>query len=234
MEQLGVDIFYVTNFTSAFAHLKPQEFVDQYIVGLHAQVVVAGFDYTYGPQEIANMEQLPMYAKGRFDIVAVDKISEEVEKISSTQIRALLDEAKLEKVAHLLGYTYETRGIVVHGDARGRTLGFPTANIRVDAEARLPKPGIYVVRIQVAGVWYEGVASIGFNVTFGAGRGMTVEVYILDFDQEIYGEKVAVQWLHYLRSEIKFASKEELIVQLQQDTQNTRDYFSSLRMKGEK
>lgn len=225
MASLGVDIFYVTSFTSSFAHLSPQNFVDEYMVGLHAKVVVAGFDYTYGPGDIANMERLPEYAKGRFEIVVVNKVAEEKEKISSTRIRELLDQSKLEEVNELLGCPYETRGVVVHGDARGRTLGFPTANINVGPEVRLPKPGIYVVRIKVAGKWHQGVASIGFNVTFGAGRGMTVEVYILDFDQDIYGEKVAVEWLHYLREEIKFSGKEALIEQLNQDAAQARAYF---------
>lgn len=225
MESLGVDLFYVTSFTSSFAHLDPQAFVDQYIVALHAEVVVAGFDYTYGPQETANMDLLPQYAKNRFEIVAVKKVTEEEKKISSTRIRELLDQSRIEEANELLGYSYETRGVVVHGDARGRTLGFPTANINVGAEVRLPKPGIYVVKIKVADKWYHGVASIGFNVTFGAGRGMTVEVFILDFDQDIYGEQVAVEWLHYLREEIKFSGKEALIQQLNQDVAQTREYF---------
>lgn len=226
MEALGVDYLYVVEFTSAFASLSPQEFVDQYIVGLNAKVAVAGFDYTYGPRDIATMENLPKYANNRFEIVNVCEQLENQEKISSTIIRQLMDEGNLPEVKKLLGYTYEITGTVMHGDARGRTLGFPTANIKLTTKVRLPKPGVYAVRIKVGNQWYDGMASIGYNITFEAGRGMTVEVYILNFNQNIYGEQVSVEWHQYLRPEVKFDGVESLIAQLKQDEQDTEAYFA--------
>lgn len=225
MAELGVDILYEVDFTSAFASLKPQLFVDQYIVGLHAQVVVAGFDYTYGKKEIASMEQLPSYAHERFEIVVVEKQMNEKSKISSTRIRQCLDSGNIEEANGLLGYVYETTGRVVHGDARGRLLGFPTANIEVTKNVRLPRVGVYAVKIRVGKKWFLGMASIGHNITFEANRPLTVEVYILDFEQDIYGEKVTVLWHHYLRDELKFDSMEALIEQLKQDELDTLNYF---------
>ncbi|MBO0421416.1 riboflavin biosynthesis protein RibF [Enterococcus plantarum] len=225
MEKLGVDILYVIEFTSAFACLTPQEFVDQYIVGLHAKAAVSGFDYTYGPKDIADVAHLPGYAKERFEVVTVSKEELDGAKISSTRIRELMEQGRMEDVTVLLGYVYETDGTVVHGDARGRLLGFPTANIKVKSTVRLPRIGVYAVKIKVGNKWYIGMGSIGHNDTFGDGRDLTVEVYILDFHQDIYGEQVTVRWNHYLRDQVKFDGAENLIVQLKQDEQDTADYF---------
>ncbi|MEY8445346.1 riboflavin biosynthesis protein RibF [Enterococcus ratti] len=226
MASLGIDYLYEIDFTSSFAHLTPQEFVDQYIVGLHAKVAVSGFDYTYGPKEIANVEHLPIYAKKRFEIVTVPKEEDQGEKISSTRIRRLLDEGAIEKVVCLLGAAYEVEGVVVHGDARGRLLGFPTANIKVKSTVYLPKEGVYVSEIKVGENWYSAMGSIGHNDTFGENRELTVELYILNFDQDIYGEHVKVRWHHFLRNQVKFPNMETLIEQLKSDEKATVDYFA--------
>ncbi|QIL46412.1 riboflavin biosynthesis protein RibF [Vagococcus coleopterorum] len=226
MEDLGVDILYVVEFTSAFASLSPDEFVDQYMLGLHADTVVAGFDYTYGPRDIATMTNLPKYTNGRLEIISVPKQTEADTKISSTAIRDLMEAGEMERVSEFLGYPYTMEGTVVHGDARGRTLGFPTANIKVPGMSRMPRTGVYAVKIQVAGKWYSGMAQIGRNITFEANRDVTVEVNILDFSQDIYGEQVAVEWHHYLRDEIKFDGIEGLVAQLKQDQVDTETYFS--------
>ena len=173
MAALGIDYLYEVDFTSSFAHLAPQEFVDQYIVGLHAKYAVSGFDYTYGPKDIADVAHFPEYAKGRFKIVTVSKEEEQGEKISSTRIRGLLDSG-----------------------------------------------------IKIGETWYPAMGSIGHNDTFGEGRELTVELYILDFNQDIYGEHVAVRWNQFLRDQVKFSSVEELIEQLKEDEQATAEYFS--------
>ena len=225
MEWLGVDYLYEVEFTSTFAHLSPQTFVDQYIVGLHAQVAVSGFDYTYGPREIADVAHLPEYAKGRFEIVTVEKESDGGAKISSSRIRELLAEGNMEEANHLLGYPYTISGLVIHGEARGRLLGYPTANVNFSRYARLPMEGVYVCQLQVGDTWYEAMGSIGHNDTFGEGRQLTMEINILDFHEEIYGETVNVRWLHLIRNQVKFNSAEELIDRLKQDEEETRAYF---------
>ncbi|RHH69569.1 MULTISPECIES: bifunctional riboflavin kinase/FAD synthetase [Vagococcus] len=228
MTRLGVDYLYVIEFTSSFAGLSPQEFVDEYMVGLHAKVVVAGFDYTYGKKDTANMSVLPTYAKDRFEIVEVQKLSDREEKVSSTAIRECMKIGDMRAANQLLGYAYETTGVVVHGDKRGRLLGFPTANIKAPSYSLLPKVGVYVVKIKVADKWYMGMAQIGYNITFETNRPMTIEVNILDFSDDIYGEQVSVEWLHFLRGEKKFDNVDGLIAQLKQDEQDTREYFDNL------
>lgn len=225
MASLGVDYLYEIDFTSSFAHLAPQDFVDQYIVGLHAKYAVSGFDYTYGPREIADVEHLPRYAKKRFEVVTVPKEVDEGEKISSTRIRFLLDHGDVDEVTRLLGNLYEVEGVVVHGDARGRLLGFPTANIKVKSTVHLPKEGVYVAEIMVGDRWYQAMGSIGHNDTFGDDRELTVELYILNFAQDIYGEHVKIRWHHFLRDQVKFSSVETLIEQLKADEKATAEYF---------
>jgi riboflavin kinase/FMN adenylyltransferase len=227
MAKLGVDVLYEVAFTSSFAALKPQAFVDQYIVGLHAKVAVSGFDYNFGKDQTADAKNLPKYAKDRFDSIIVAKKTEEneSEKISSSRIRRLLSEGRLDEANHLLGYVYETTGTVIHGEARGRTLGYPTANIQVPEDMKLPKEGVYVNQIKVGDQWYPAMGSIGLNDTFGTNRMLTVEINILDFNEDIYGEKVVVRWYHMLRGQVAFESAEGLIRQLEQDEQATRDYF---------
>ncbi|MBU5366416.1 riboflavin biosynthesis protein RibF [Enterococcus devriesei] len=227
MAKLGVDLLYEVAFTSAFAALDPQTFVDQYIVGLHGKVAVSGFDYNFGKDQSADAKYLPKYAKDRFEVVTVAKKTEknEEEKISSSRIRRLLSEGRLEEANHLLGYIYEVSGTVIHGEARGRTLGYPTANIQVPEDMNLPKEGVYVNQIKVGDQWYPAMGSIGHNDTFGPNRMLTVEINILDFDQEIYGEKVKVRWYHMLRGQVAFESVDGLVKQLEIDEQATRDYF---------
>lgn len=225
MDKIGVDYLYEVDFTSAFASLSPQDFVEQYIINLHAKTVVAGFDYTFGKKEVASMEHLPMYANNRFDIVVVEKQTLKEKKISSTRIRLALEIGDMAVANKLLGYTYATPGRVVHGDARGRLLGFPTANIEVENFVKLPRIGVYAVEILVGGQVYKGMASIGHNVTFEPNRPLTVEVYILDFSDDIYGEEVTVFWHDYLRGEEKFDSIDALIAQLKQDELATVHFF---------
>lgn len=225
MADLGVDVLYEVAFTSAFAAQSPQVFVDKYIVGLHAKVAVSGFDYTYGKDSTADAQHLAEYAKGRFEVITVAKQTEDQEKISSTRIRKLLSEGRLDEANHLLGYIYETTGTVIHGEARGRLLGYPTANIQVREDMNLPREGVYVNQILIGDRWYQAMGSIGHNDTFGPNRLLTVEINILDFDQDIYGEKVNVRWHHFLREQVAFHSAKELIEQLEADEQATRAYF---------
>lgn len=226
MEGLGVDIFYILTLNNDLASLTPQDFVTKYMIDLHAQVVVAGFDYTYGKKDIANMDKLSKYAHQQFEVVTVPELISEDQKISSTRIRAAIDKGQINDVNRLLGYEYQTIGEVVHGEARGRELGFPTLNLEFNEHIRIPGPGIYVTRVQVSGVWYRGMASIGYNVTFGQDRELTVEINLFDFNEMIYGQQVTVEWLSYLRSEIKFDGIDGLISQLNQDKKMTNAYFN--------
>ena len=230
LKELGVDIFYLVDFTKEFGALSPQEFVDQYIFGLNAKVVVAGFDYTYGKRDIANMELLPKYASNRFEIISIAEQKSDNGKISSTAVRDLLLQGEIEKANELLGYDYIMDGVVVHGFGRGsKMLGFPTANIEVSNDTFLLKNGVYIVEMLVEGKWIPVMASIGINPTFDDVHKVTIEVNLLDFDKDIYHFPVRVKWLKYLRLELKFEGIDALIAQLKKDEQDTRNYFKTKR-----
>ncbi|MDR3190679.1 MAG: riboflavin biosynthesis protein RibF [Lactobacillaceae bacterium] len=225
--ELGVDITYVVNFTSAFAKLEPQAFVDQYMAGLNAVAVVAGFDHTYGPKDQANMTNLPTYAAGRFEVIEVPAVLLAGVESASRQARQLVDDGKIEQLNQMLTIPYQTSGVIVHGDARGRELGYPTLNIETTSGERLPAGGVYVTSVQIDGVWYQGMGQIGYNVTFGAGRAQTVEINVFNFNQEVYGERVRVNWHQYLRGEVKFTGVEALIAQLQNDQAAAQLFFAT-------
>ncbi len=230
LKSLGVDVLYEVDFTAKFGNLSPQEFVDRYIVDWHAKVVVAGFDYTYGKAAKANMDTLHTYAKNRFEIVKVDKKTDDEDKISSTRIRRYIGEGKIHQANSLLGYIYETSGFVIHGDARGRELGYPTANIYPHPYVMVPKRGVYAVKMWVNDEWLDGMASIGYNPTFGHRPSYSIEVHIFDFNEDIYGEDVRVKWVDYLRDEIKFNSVEELIEKLDQDELDAKESLAKVKI----
>lgn len=224
-KQQGIDIAYVARFDKIMAKLPPQYFVDHFMVALHAKVVVAGFDYTYGKPDMANMETLPHFAHGRFDVAVVDCQTLNAEKIGTTQIKTALNHGNIEKVNQLLGYRFNFPGKVVHGKARGRELGFPTLNIQSAGDQWLPGIGVYAVRVKVDDQWYQGMCSVSHNETFGDNP-LTIEINLFDFNQMIYGKKVEVEWDKYLRTPAKFESVEQLIAQLKQDKINTQKYFA--------
>ena len=229
LETLGVSEMYKMQFTSQLAGLSPQVFVDEVLMQLNPVAVVAGFDHLYGSDKNqANMANLAIYAKARFDVIIVPEFDDLGLKIGSSKIRSALCVGDMQTVNRQLGRIYHTTGIVVHGEARGREQAFPTANVLTPELEWLPGIGIYAVKISIAGQWHIGMASIGRNVTFGDNRPITVEINILDFNQAIYGEDVTVAWHNHLRGEVKFNQVDDLITQLEKDKVATRTYFETL------
>ncbi|MBL3529925.1 bifunctional riboflavin kinase/FAD synthetase [Companilactobacillus zhachilii] len=220
VEQLGVDYLYFVQFSEDFAHLQPQEFVDQYMVGLKAKYVVAGFDYTYGKKDIANMQRLPEYAQRRFETVTVPEQLINGQKIGSSAIKTFISQGHIQTANEFLGYSYQNQGEVIHGLQRGRTLGYPTANLAVDGSQLVPAIGVYATRIKIGKKWYGAMTSVGYNVTFKENTGVTIETNIFDFDEQIYGQHVELEWVRYLRGEVKFDGAEGLIKQLELDKAN--------------
>lgn len=227
IEKLGVDRLYFVKFTNDFAKLKPQEFVDEYMIQMRAKFVVAGFDYTYGKRDIANMETLPNYSRNEFEIVTVPKQTVAAEKIGSSSIKELIQSSKVDEANRLLGYDYQNTGVVVHGLQRGRTLGFPTANLAVGKDELIPSIGVYTTQILVDGVWYDSMTSVGYNVTFSENTGITVECNIFDFDKDIYDRAVKIKWIHFLRGEVKFDGAESLVEQLKKDRSDSQEFLKN-------
>lgn len=227
IENMGVDRLYIVHFTREFANLLPQEFIDDYIIQLNVKHVVAGFDYTYGKMGKGTMETIQFHSREQFEYTIVPKLAVNGEKVSSTLIRTYLRQGEVDAVPLLLGRYYTSSGVVGHGDKRGRTIGFPTANVDVFEEFILPPTGVYAVRLLVDGKWHNGVCNLGYKPTFNNEKAAkpTVEVHIFDFNQDIYGKLVIVEWHQKIRDEQKFSGIDALVEQINKDKQQALDYF---------
>ncbi|MFK5276713.1 bifunctional riboflavin kinase/FAD synthetase, partial [Lactococcus lactis] len=197
----GVDYLVFKDFTSNFAHQTSTEFAESVVKRFNPKVVITGFDYTTG-SDMKNLKSTEDYR-----VVIMPEKADEHGKISSTRIRKAVEEGDIAQANELLGYSYETRGLVVHGFARGRQLGYPTANLVIKDYVHLPAVGVYTCDVIFAGERHRGFASIGYNDTFN-GTEKTVEVHIFDFNGEIYGEKLTVLWLDKIRDMINFDGKD--------------------------
>ncbi|WP_316248597.1 bifunctional riboflavin kinase/FAD synthetase [Streptococcus cristatus] len=223
LENLGVDYLYLIDFTSHFSKNTAREFFDKYVSALKAKAVVAGFDYHFGSDK-RKAEELADYFGGR--IVIVSSVNQDDEKISSTRIRETIQNGDVAKAHQLLGYPLSTRGIVVHGNARGRTIGYPTANLAPLDRVVLPADGVYVVDVEHNGKIFRGMASVGKNVTF-EGDELRFEANLFDFAEEIYGDTIRIIWLDKIRDMVKFDGIEELVAQLKSDEEVARNWERS-------
>lgn len=230
LEALEVDTVFVVHFTSDFAKLSPEQFIQYFIRDLHVKHVTAGFDFSFGAYGKGDMALMQQLANGDYTVTVVDKQSDADEKISSTRIRKLLQDGDMEAVRELLGRAFEVPGMVVHGDKRGRTMGFPTANVQAMEGCFTPATGVYAVKILVQNEWHNGVCNVGYKPTFNnpENKQLSIEVHILDFDKNIYGEEVTVGWYKRIRSERKFNGIDELIAQIDRDKHEAIEYFKRL------
>ena len=213
LEKNGVDQLVMTPFTSEFASNTPAEFIERYVKGLNAQALVAGFDYHFGNCR-ADVQDLMELFDGQVEIVS--EVSLSGEKVSSTRIRQAIQSGDVSLANQLLGYPFMTEGIVVHGDARGRTIGYPTANLAPFDRVHLPSEGVYVAEVEVDGKRYRAMTSVGKNVTFD-GTELRIEAHIFEFDRFIYGEKMTIFWLEKIRDMVKFDGIEDLMEQMKSD-----------------
>ena len=227
LANLGVDTTFVVHFTSDFAKLSPENFVDTFIKNLNVQHVTAGFDFSFGAFGKGNMEMMQQLSTGAFGVTIIEKCADDLEKISSTRVRQALSAGDMETAHKLLGRAFEVPGIVVHGDKRGRTLGFPTANVQHMDGCFIPATGVYAVRILVQDEWHDGVCNVGYKPTFKDpnNKQLSIEVHIFNFDKNIYGEEVVVGWYKRLRSERKFNGIDELVAQIELDKKAAIDFL---------
>ncbi|HWK23190.1 MAG TPA: riboflavin biosynthesis protein RibF [Ureibacillus sp.] len=229
LEEFGVENVFVVHFTSDFAKLSPEDFIQFFIKDLNVKHVTAGFDFSFGQFGKGNMETMKELSNGEYGVTVIEKQTDLEEKISSTRIRQYLQDGDMESAAKLLGRAFEVPGIVVHGDKRGRTIGFPTANIQSMEGSFIPATGVYAVKILVQNEWYNGVCNVGYKPTFKNpdDKQLTIEVHILDFNRNIYGEEVKVGWYKRLRSEKKFDGIEALKTQIEKDKNEAIEYFAT-------
>ena len=221
----GIDYVVLQRFNTAFAGIEALDFRDNIIARkLNARFVLVGDDFRFGRKRGGDFALLQ--ASPDFTVRSVATVALNEDRVSSTGVRQALAAGHLALAAQLLGRPYSISGRVVGGDKLGRELGFPTANIRI-RHNRPPMMGIYVVQVHGLDKTYQGVASLGVRPTVkGAGAAPVLEVYLFDFNRQIYGEHLRVDFLHKLRDEQKFAGLEALIAQIHQDCDDARNWLA--------
>jgi len=230
IENSGVDVLICVPFTKEFATISAEDFVqDVLLKSIGMKAIVVGKDYTFGRNREGDIDLLKTYAKNLgFEVIVADWIQTSKNwpgRISSTRTRELVMAGKVDEAQKLLGRYYQIRGKVTSGRNRGgRLLGFPTANILLQNEL-CPKNGIYAVTVECSGKIYQGVANIGFSPTFDD-HIFSVEVHILDFNKNIYGQKIRINFVQRIRGEKKFSSISELSDQINKDTVRARNILS--------
>lgn len=231
LEKLGVENLLIINFTKEFASLSAEDFIYDYLInGIGLTEIVLGHDHHFGKGRRGNAELLQKIAdKEGFIVTKAEAFMIDGEAVSSTKIRNAIAEGDIIRANRLLGRNYEFSGIVVGGDKRGRELGFPTANIKLSSQEKLlPASGVYAVKVMVENERHTGLLSIGKRPTFYNQGELVSEVYIFDFNREIYGAKVTTELVERLRGEVKFNSAEELINQMNTDKENGYKIFNKL------
>lgn len=221
LEELGVDYVVLIHFDLDLSQLLPEQFHSQFLSDV--TTVVVGSDYRYGYRGSGNTETLK--ADNR-NVVAFEVIKDENEKIGSNTIRGLLMEGRVEEIKRLLNRSYTITGIVGHGSKIGRTMGIRTANVELSEEYQVLKKGVYIVHVTIEGSLVHGVCNIGTNPTINTLEKMRLEVHLLNFEQDIYGKEITIEFLQRIRDELKFDSKEELIAQIHDDIRKTVEYFA--------
>lgn len=222
LEKENIDYLFVIEFSKEVAHLSPEDFIERYLLSSHICHVVCGFDFRFGDKnkgDTYTLQQCP-----QLDVSVVEEVIYLGKKISSTRIRKILENGKLDEMNHLLGRHYCISGKVIRGRRIGHSNGFPTANVDY-ASYFLPQRGVYVVKFYVNEKEYMGMCNIGYNPTYKVLDKLSLEVNILDFDGDIYDQDVTVEFYKMIRPEKSFASQEELIQQLIHDKDYVRRFF---------
>jgi riboflavin kinase/FMN adenylyltransferase len=225
MEKYGVDHLFLLDFSEDFSKLTPDEFADLCIVqGLNARHVVVGDNFLFGYMASGNIQTLQNIGEQKG--FAVDVV-QNVKNISSTRIRKAISQGDMTEVHNLTGRFWRIEGVVEKGFERGRTLGFPTANISIDKYIH-PQKGVYAVKVGIERlekiVWHNAIANFGIRPTFNLQKHL-VEINIFDFKEDIYNKKIYVNFVDFIRAEKKFSSAEMLVKQIDMDVKKAKQLF---------
>lgn len=221
----GLDILIYNSFTMDMARTSPREFVENILVkNLGVRQVYVGFNYTFGHKGSGTPELLEELGREYgFGVRVIPPVELDGELVSSSLIRSYLEKGEIETAGKLLGYYPMIEGLVVAGEKRGSTIGFPTANLAVPADLSIPNRGVYAARAEVDGKIYKAAINIGNKPTFHAEYPICVEAHLIDFHENIYGKQVRLFFRRKIRDERKFAGVEELMTQIARDRQSVID-----------
>jgi riboflavin kinase/FMN adenylyltransferase len=226
LEFLGIEQTIVVPFTREFAGQPAEDFLRNVIHDrLHAKEVYLGKGFAFGAGRGGNIDLLKrMSSELGFVADEVDELQIRRRRVSSSKIRELLAEGRVNLARRMLGRPYGVEGVVIRGDRRGHTIGFPTANLKPHNRV-IPRYGVYATATLIDGTWRRGVTNIGVRPTFGTETEPSIETYVLDFDGDLYGDVLRVRFLHRIRDEKKFSGIDELKAQIDRDVTRARNYF---------
>ncbi len=218
LEELGVEIIYVMDFNEQIMKLSPEQFIKNILVErLNAKLITVGFDYRFGYKAQGDSNYLKELGKiNGFDVNIIGPVYIDDEIVSSTIIRNLIIKGNIAKANKFLGRNYSFIGTVIKGSSRGRKLGFPTANISLNDRYVIPKIGVYKTFTHVDNRRFLSLTNIGYNPTFNE-KELKIETYILDFNKDIYGSIIKIEFVEFIRDDIKFNTVEELKNQMNKD-----------------
>lgn len=224
LDQAGVDHLVVIPFTRSFSELTSEEYIRQILIGkIGTRKLVIGYDHRFGRDREGGFDYIQAHqSEYGFEVEEIPRQDVEAVGVSSSKIRAALNEGNVQTANRFLGRLYSLNGTVVKGRQLGRTIGFPTANLQVDDPSKLiPANGVYAVDVEYAGQTLGGMLNIGFRPTV-AGTNQTIETYIFDFGKDIYGEHITLKFKEFLRPEQKFDGLPALVAQLKHDEESAR------------
>ena len=228
LEELGVDELIIQEFNDEFSNLNANEFIKHLLKFCEIKEIIVGFNHKFGKDREAGIDELKIYGKKYgFDVCEIDAFDINQINISSTKIRNAIGAGEVELCNEYLGYNFSIDGNIVKGKSIGKKIGFPTANIRVEENYKiLPKNGVYFVSCKIKNIQKFGMMNIGFNPTFG-NKKLTIEVNIFDFNQDVYDENIKIEFIKFIRNEIKFQNIDELIKQIKIDRETCKSYMNS-------
>ncbi|UQZ87384.1 Riboflavin biosynthesis protein RibF [Paenibacillus konkukensis] len=229
LERMGVDTMYLVSFNPDFMQLTPEQFVENVLIPMKVNTVIVGFDFNFGYRGAGTPDTLCELAQGRFAVEVVRPYQQGGVKVSSTLVREHLQKGEIEEANALLGRRYTVEGTVVNGDGRGRTIGFPTANINLAESFVIPALGVYAVQVTIDGEKFNAVMNVGKKPTFVADlERPTLEAHLFDFSRTIYGSAISVEFIAFLRPERKFSAVDELIAQIRRDADRAKSILTAL------
>jgi riboflavin kinase/FMN adenylyltransferase len=226
LDEAGIEAVAVIDFDNAVRHLSPRAFVEVFLTGaLNADLVAVGRGFRFGYQAEGTVDHLRLLGQELgFDVVEAQIVNLHGTEVRSSSIRASIAMGSVELAARMLGRPFEIAGAVVEGDRRGRTIGFPTANIMMPEGVVRPAGGVYAVRCLVGGSRIDGVCNVGTRPTFGGGE-ESIEVHLYDIDVDLYGKTVLVEFVDRIRDEKRFESVEALVAQINVDIATAKSIF---------
>jgi len=225
IEKFGIQTVLVVSFDEKFSNLSSQEFIQKIVVNiLRAKVVIVGENFQFGKNREGDISLLNRLAsRYNFQVFSIPSVTKENMVVSSSMIRSLLQEGKIEKTNLLLGRSYEIDGKVIKGKSLGKSLGFPTANIQTENE--IVPSGVFITSVGINAKTLPSLTNIGICPTFSQ-QETNIESYIINFDQDLYGEKIKINFFKKIRDEMKFATPEELSSQIKKDLEAAKSYFN--------